>query len=72
MALQRFYERGEERFLNAMWAKVVEVIDMDVEAPKRRGKPRERGVTFTKENPLGLATRAGLGAVLKLEPGDIG
>ena len=51
-----------------MRPKFVEVIDMDLEAPKRRGKPRERGVTFTKENPLGLATRAGLGT----EPGDIG
>jgi ribosomal protein S18 acetylase RimI-like enzyme len=71
-ALQRFYERGEERFLNAMWAKVVEVIDMDLEAPKRRGKTRERGVTFTKENPLSLVTRAGLAAASKLGPGDIG
>ena len=51
-----------------MWPQFVEVIDMDLEAKKRRGKPRERGVTFTKENPLGLATRAGL----KIEPGDIG
>jgi hypothetical protein len=71
-ALQRFYERSEARFLNAMWTKVVEVIDMDLEAPKRRGKPRERGVTFTKENPLGLATRAGLAGASKLGPGDIG
>jgi hypothetical protein len=45
---------------------------MDLEAPKQRGKPRERGVTFTKENPLGLATRAGLAAASKLGPGDIG
>ena len=67
-ALQRFYERGEERFLHAMWPKVVEVMDIDLEAPKRRGKARQLGVTFTKENPLGLATRAGLG----IEPGDIG
>ncbi len=44
------------------------VMDIDLEAPKRRGKPRERGVTFTKENPLGRATRAGLG----IEPGGIG
>jgi hypothetical protein len=67
-ALQRFYERGEERFLKAMWPQFIEVVDMDLDAPKRRGKPRERGVTFTKENPLGLTTRAGL----KLVPGDIG
>ena len=61
-ALQRFYERGEERFLEAMRPKFVEVFDMDLDAP------RQRGVTFTKENPLGLATRAGL----EIEPGGIG
>lgn len=67
-ALQRFYERAEERFLRATWSKFVEVIDLDLEAPKQRGKPRRMGVTFTKENPLDLAARAGLG----IEPGDIG
>ena len=67
-ALQRFYERGEERFLKATWSKVVEVIDLDLVTPKQRGKARRVGVTFTKENPLGLAARAGLG----IGPGDIG
>ena len=67
-ALQRFYERGEDRFLTATWPKFVEVIDLDFAAPKLRGKVRRTGVTFTKENPLVLAVRAGLG----IEPGDIG
>lgn len=70
-ALQRFYERGEERFLKALWSQFVEVIDLDLPAPKQRGKTREQGVIFTKQNPLGLATRAGLGPVEK-GPGDIG
>lgn len=70
-ALQRFYERGEERFLKALWPQFIEVIDLDLRAPKQRGKAREQGVIFTKENPLGLATRAGLGNVGE-EPGDIG
>ena len=68
-ALQRSYERGEVRFLNARWPQFVGVIDMDPEAKQRRGKPRERGVILTKENPPGRATRAGLGAGSKFEPG---
>ena len=67
-ALQRFYERGEERFLKAMWPQFIEVIDLDLPAPKRRGRAQEAGAVFTAENPLGLATRAGFG----VGPGDIG
>ena len=60
-ALQRFYERGEDRFLNAMWPQFVEVIDLDLPAPRQRGKPRGNTVIFNEEHPLTLASRAGVG-----------
>jgi len=60
-ALQRFYERGEERFLKAMWPQFIEVIDLDLQAPKVRGKPRRAGVTFNEKHPLTLESRAGAG-----------
>lgn len=60
-ALQRFYERGEERFLGAMWQQFVEVIDLDLPAPKQRGKPRGNTVIFNEEHPLTLESRAGVG-----------
>lgn len=60
-ALQRFYERGEERFVAAMWPQIIEVIDLDVPAPKQRGKPRTTGVTFNEQHPLTIASRAGVG-----------
>ena len=60
-ALQRFYERGEERFLGAMWQQFVEVIDLDLPAPKQRGKPRANTVIFNEEHPLTLESRAGVG-----------
>ncbi len=60
-ALQRFYERGEERFLTAMWPQFIEVIDLDLHAPKVRGKPRRAGVTFNEKHPLNLESRAGVG-----------
>ncbi|MBK9522023.1 MAG: DUF3800 domain-containing protein [Rhodocyclaceae bacterium] len=60
-ALQRFYERGEDRFLNAMWSQFVEVIDLDLPAPKQRGKPRNTSVVFNEEHPLTLESRAGVG-----------
>lgn len=68
-ALQRFYERGEERFLTAMWPQFVEVLDLDLEAPKQRGQARQTGVVFNEEHPLTLASRAG---VVEKGSGDIG
>ncbi len=60
-ALQRFYERGEERFLTAMWPQIAEVIDLDLLAPKGRGKPAQAGVVFNEKHPLNLENRAGVG-----------
>ena len=60
-ALQRFYERGEERFLTAMWPQFIEVIDLDLPGPKERGKPQKSGSTFNEKHPLNLANRAGVG-----------
>jgi Protein of unknown function (DUF3800) len=55
-ALQRFYERGEERYLKAMWPKFGRVIDL------------ESG-EFHEKHPLTLENRAGVGIRV---PGDIG
>lgn len=60
-ALQRFYERGEERFLTAMWPQFIEVIDLDLQSPKVRGKPQRTGVIFNEKHPLTLESRAGVG-----------
>ncbi len=48
-ALQRFYERREERFLDMIWPQVGEVHDLDL---VEDGK---RGVFYTKQKPLNLA-----------------
>ena len=60
-ALQRFYERGEARYLNFVWPQTLEVLDLDVE-PTRKGKKsaRESGI-FNREHPLTLESRAGVG-----------
>ncbi len=50
-ALQRFYERGEDRFLELIWPHVREVHDLDLVA---EGK---RGVLFSQRNPLTLDVR---------------
>lgn len=50
-ALQRFYERGEDRFIEMLWPQVGEVYDLDL---KREGR---RGVYFLKDNPLNSETR---------------
>ncbi len=55
-ALQRFYERGEERYLKAMWPKFGQVIDL------------ESG-EFHEKHPLTLLSRAGVGIRV---PDDIG
>lgn len=48
-ALQRFYERREERFLELIWPQVGEIHDLD------RVEDGKRGVFFTKRKPLNLA-----------------
>jgi len=69
-ALQRFYERGEERYLRAMWPQFARVVDLDVPIakPKRRG-PAHEAVEFHEKHPLTLVSRAGVGHV---GSGDIG
>ena len=59
-ALQRFYERNEERFLHAMWPKFARVLDLDAPAPKTRRKAVLGGVEFNEKHPLTLASRAGV------------
>jgi len=48
-ALQRFYQRKEERFLDMIWPQVGEVHDLDLVEDGRRG------VFYTKQKPLNLA-----------------
>jgi len=37
-ALQRYFERGESRYIEMMWGKVGEVVDLDLEYGNCRGK----------------------------------
>lgn len=48
-ALQRFYERREDRYLELIWPHVGEIHDLDRVAEGRRG------VIYTKQKPLTLA-----------------
>ena len=48
-ALQRFYERREDRFLELIWPQVGEIHDLD------RLDQGRRGVFYTKQKPLMLA-----------------
>ncbi|MEA3412574.1 MAG: DUF3800 domain-containing protein [Pseudomonadota bacterium] len=48
-ALQRFYERREERFLELIWPHVGEIHDLD------RVENGKRSVFYTKRKPLNLA-----------------
>jgi hypothetical protein len=48
-ALQRFYERREDRFLELIWPQVGEIHDLD------RVVDGKRGVFYTKQKPLTLA-----------------
>ena len=50
-ALQRFYERGEDRYLNFVWPKTVVVHDMD------DNREAAHGVFYTKSRPLTLEER---------------
>ena len=60
-ALQRFYERGETRFLDYVWPQTLEIIDLDATPQKMRGRPPSECVIFNKEHPLTLESRAGVG-----------
>jgi hypothetical protein len=51
-ALQRFFEKNEDRFLNLIWQQTKLVIDVDDTRTKRYG------VYYTQTNPLTLAARA--------------
>ncbi len=50
-ALQRFYERGEDRYLNLVWPKTVVVHDMD------DTREAAHGVFYTKTKLLTLESR---------------
>ncbi|WP_332774673.1 DUF3800 domain-containing protein [Polaromonas sp.] len=60
-ALQRFYERGETRYLEYIWPQTLEIIDLDAPPQKKRGRARGEFVVFNKEHPLTLESRAGVG-----------
>ena len=60
-ALQRFYERGEMRYLDFIWPQTLEIIDLDAPQPKKRGRGQEDYVIFNKGHPLTLESRAGVG-----------
>jgi hypothetical protein len=69
-ALQRFYERGEERYLAPMWRHFERVLDLGM--PGERGNQSAsvlREVEFNEKHPLSLASRAGDG---NKGSGDIG
>ena len=45
-ALQRYYERDEDRYVELIWDKVVEIDDMD------RIEGGRKGVVYNKKRPL--------------------
>lgn len=69
-ALQRFYERGEERYLIAMWPHFTRVLDLDVpDVANKKRSPKSKIWEFNEKHPLTLASRAGVG---NKGSGDIG
>ena len=60
-ALQRFYERGETRYLDYVWPQTLEIIDLDALQPKKLGRTQGEFVIFNKEHPLTVESRAGVG-----------
>ena len=60
-ALQRFYERGEVRYLNFVWPQTLEVLDLDAEPPGKGKKSDWTKGIFNKGHPLTLESRAGVG-----------
>jgi len=59
-ALQRFYERGEARYLNFAWPQTLEVLDLDLQASHKSGQSDRHSGIFNKEHPLTLESRAGV------------
>jgi len=59
-ALQRFYERREERYLHALWPKFRRVLDLDAQVIKPKGLRHQEGVEFNEKHPLTLLNRAGV------------
>jgi hypothetical protein len=51
-ALQRYYERGEDRYVELIWDKVIEIDDMD------RIEGGRKGVVYNKKRPLIVDQRA--------------
>ena len=69
-ALQRFYERAEERYLRALWPQFAHVLDLDAPVAKpKKGAANTEAVEFNEKHPLTLANRAGVG---EKGSGDIG
>lgn len=69
-ALQRFYERGDARYLGALWPRFTRVLDLDVpRASPNKCSPQTQAVEFNEKHPLTLANRAGVGG---RGSGDIG
>jgi hypothetical protein len=76
-ALQRFYERAEERYLTALWPKFSRIVDLDAlwsqpvegRKPQRPVDAKSTALEFHEKHPLNLANRAGVGMSV---PGDIG
>lgn len=60
-ALQRFYERGEARYLNFVWPQTLEVLDLDATSTLQGNKSGLHSGIFNKEHPLTLESRAGVG-----------
>ena len=60
-ALQRFYERGDTRYLNYVWPQTLEVLDLDVPSTSKDKKPIKQIGIFHKEHPLTWESRAGVG-----------
>ncbi len=58
--LQRFYERGEARYLNFAWPQTLEVLDLDLQASHKCEQSNRHSGIFNKEHPLTLASRAGV------------
>ncbi len=52
-AVQRFYERSEERYIELIWPQVAEIHDLDFVEDGRRG------AFYRKDKPLNLAARKG-------------
>jgi hypothetical protein len=65
-AVQRFYERGEERYLQFIWPQVIEIIDLNlVNTQAKRTEQVNQEVRpsagiYNQKNPLTIESRAGI------------